>query len=145
MTDLGPHEIEIEVRYAETDQMGVVHHANYLVWFELARTELCARSGLHYSRIEEAGYLLMVTQAELKYRQGARYGDRVRLSCQLEHLGSRGMRFYYEVRRDDALLTTGRTHHIWVEQASSRPCRIPEIARPFFESMQVGVAIEQGS
>jgi acyl-CoA thioester hydrolase len=140
MTSPGPHEIDIEVRYAETDQMGVVHHANYLIWFELARTELCARSGLHYRRIEEAGYFLVVTQVELKYRQGARYGDRVRLSCELEHLGTRGMRFRYEVRRQSELLTSGRTHHIWVEAASARPCRIPEMARPFFESMSEGQA-----
>ena len=135
MTSPGRHQIDIEVRYAETDQMGVVHHANYLIWFELARTELCKRSGLHYRKIEEAGYRLMVTQAELKYRRGARYGDRVRLSCELERLGSRGMRFRYEVRCDDQILTTGRTHHIWVDAASSQPCRIPEMARPFFESM----------
>ncbi len=135
MTTRGPHQIEIEVRYAETDQMGVVHHANYLIWFELARTELCNRSGLHYRKIEEAGYFLVVTQAELKYRQGARYGDRVRLSCELERLGSRGMRFRYEVRRDGELLSTGRTHHIWIDAASSKPCRIPAMALPFFEAM----------
>ena len=65
----------VRVRYAETDQMQIVHHANYLVWFELARTELCHQSGLHYSEIERNGYYLVVTQAEVKYRQGARYGD----------------------------------------------------------------------
>ena len=145
MTSPRPNEIDVDVRYAETDQMGVVHHANYLVWFELARTELCARSGLHYRRIEEAGYLLMVTQAQLKYRQGARYGDRVRVSCQLENLASRGMRFFYQVRRDEELLTTGRTHHIWVEGTSGRPCRIPEMARPFFESMAVAAKSLAGS
>jgi hypothetical protein len=54
-------ETDIEVRYAETDQMGVVHHANYVIWFELARTRLCSESGFHYADIEKLGYLLMVT------------------------------------------------------------------------------------
>ena len=58
----------IEVRYAETDQMGIVHHANYLVWFEQARTRLCSEAGLHYSEIEKRGYLLLVTGAQLSYR-----------------------------------------------------------------------------
>jgi len=66
---------EVEVRYAETDQMGVVHHANYLVWFELARTRLCTLSGFHYQEIEDLGYHLMVTSCQVDYRRGARYGD----------------------------------------------------------------------
>ncbi len=67
-------EIELEVRDAETDPMGVVHHANYLIWFEQARTSLCSATGYHYADIEKLGYLLMVTGAQLEYRQGARYG-----------------------------------------------------------------------
>ncbi len=68
MTTPGPHQIEIEVRYAETDQMGVVHHANYLIWFEHARTQLCLESGLHYAEIERAGYYMIVIGAENQYR-----------------------------------------------------------------------------
>ena len=71
-------EIDVEVRYAETDQMGVVHHANYVVWFELARTRLCSLSGFHYADIERLGYLLMVTGVEARYHRPARYGDTVR-------------------------------------------------------------------
>ena len=67
-------EIDVEVRYAETDQMGVVHHANYVIWFELARTSLCALSGFHYAEIEALGYLLMVTGVEVRYHRPARYG-----------------------------------------------------------------------
>ena len=77
---------DIEVRYAETDQMGVVHHANYVVWFELARTRLCALSGYHYADIEKTGYLLMVTGVEVRYRRPARYGDTVRVVCWGERL-----------------------------------------------------------
>ncbi|MEM7050015.1 MAG: thioesterase family protein [Acidobacteriota bacterium] len=126
------HRVDVEVRYAETDQMGVVHHANYIVWFELARTGLCATTGWHYAEIEKLGYLLMVTGVEVKYRQAARYGDRISVSCALERLASRALAFSYRVERADALLATGRTDHLWVEAASGRPCRTPEPLREPF-------------
>jgi acyl-CoA thioester hydrolase len=125
-------ETAIEVRYAETDQMGVVHHANYIVWFELARTHLCALSGFHYAEIERLGYRLMVVGVDLRYRRPAHYGDVVRVSCWSDRLGSRGVRFAYEVHRGDGLLATGHSEHIWVETASGRPCRAPaEVRAPF--------------
>lgn len=129
----GPRvETEIEVRYAETDQMKVVHHANYVVWFELARTRLCSRSGFHYADVEKMGYLLMVTGVEVRYRRPARYGDHVTVACWSERLQSRGVRFGYEVRRGDELLATGATDHVWVEAATGRPCRLPEVlSAPF--------------
>ena len=125
-------EIDLEVRYAETDRMGVVHHANYLVWFELARTRLCLESGHHYADVEELGYFLVVTRAEARYRKGATYGDSVAVSCWIDRLGTRGIRFAYEVRRGEERLVTGATEHVWVERASGRFCRTPEILRrPF--------------
>jgi acyl-CoA thioester hydrolase len=124
--------IDVEVRYAETDQMGVVHHANYLVWFELARTNLCSLSGYHYADVERLGYRLMVTAAELRYRRGARYGETVQVACWIDRLASRGLRFRYDVRRGSEMLATGATEHVWVEIASGRPCRTPAvIAGPF--------------
>ena len=124
--------IEVEVRYAETDRMGVVHHANYLVWFELARTRLCLESGHHYAEIEDLGYYLVVTRTEARYLKGATYGDVVTVACWIDRLSSRGLRFAYEVRRDDERLVTGATEHVWVERASGRFCRIPEIVREPF-------------
>jgi acyl-CoA thioester hydrolase len=139
MTDRLPNavraETEIEVRYAETDQMGVVHHANYVVWFELARTRLCALSGFHYADIEKMGYLLMVTGVEVSYRRPARYGDRVRVVCWGDRLASRALRFAYEVRNGGELLVTGATDHVWVESATGRPCRIPEPLREPFRKL----------
>jgi acyl-CoA thioester hydrolase len=132
MSDPTRAEIEVEVRYAETDQMGVVHHANYLVWFELARTRLCSLSGYHYSDIEKLGYLLMVTGAELNYRRSARYGDTVLVSSWIDRLGSRGLNFAYEVVFDGQVLVTGKTRHVWVEVAKNRPCCIPEPLREPF-------------
>ena len=98
------HTVEIDVRYAETDQMGVVHHANYLVWFEYARTELCRQAGFHYADIEERGYLLMVVDARLTYRKGARYGETIHVNVWVDRLGSRLLVFAYEVTRAGELL-----------------------------------------
>jgi acyl-CoA thioester hydrolase len=126
---------EIEVRYAESDQMGVVHHANYVVWFELARTRLCAESGYHYADIEKMGYLLMVTSVQASYRKPARYGDTVQVVCWNDRLGSRGLHFAYEVRKGDEVLVTGATEHIWVETATGRPCRMPEPLREPFRKL----------
>ena len=86
-------EIDIEVRYAETDQMGVVHHANYLVWFELARTSLCTRTGYHYADIERLGYLLMVSGIHASYRGAARYGDTIKVTSWVDRLASRALNF----------------------------------------------------
>jgi len=126
---------EVEVRYAETDQMGVVHHANYLVWFELARTRLCTLSGFHYHQIEELGYHLMVTACQVEYRRGARYGDILEVDAWLAELATRRLRFAYEVRRQDDLLATGLTEHVWVNAKTGRLCRTPEPLRAPFDRL----------
>lgn len=124
--------IDVEVRYAETDQMGVVHHAEYVVWFEMARTRLCAESGWHYAEIERLGTYLMVTGVEVSYRRPARYGDTAQVACSLARLGSRGLAFAYRVTRGGELLARGATEHVWVDRATGRPCRMPEVlAEPF--------------
>jgi len=119
-------DVEVEVRYAETDQMGVVHHANYLVWFELARTRLCLEAGFHYAEIERRGLLLLVTGAQLSYRLPARYGDKVVAACWVERVGSRGVTFAYRISRGNDQLATGATEHVWVDAVSRRPVRFPE-------------------
>jgi acyl-CoA thioester hydrolase len=124
--------VDIEVRYAETDQMGVVHHANYLVWFEVARTRLCQEAGFHYAEIEKRGLLLLVTGSQLSYRGPSRYGETVQVACWVERVASRGVVFGYRVDRDGALLATGSTEHIWVDAATRRPVRFPpELKGPF--------------
>jgi len=124
--------IDVEVRYAETDQMGVVHHSVYLVWFEQARTRLCQTSGFHYAKIEKMGFNLVVTRAECRFVSGATYGDVVAVDSWLERLQSRGLRFGYGVRRGDEALASGTTEHIWVDRATGRPCRMPEVLREPF-------------
>lgn len=127
--------LDVEVRYAESDQMGVVHHSNYVVWFEIARTRLCATTGWHYADIERLGYFLMVTGVEARFRRPARYGETVQVACRIARLGSRGITFAYEVRRDGEILATGTTEHIWVEVAGNRPCRTPEQLREPFAQL----------
>jgi acyl-CoA thioester hydrolase len=130
-----PHTIDVEVRYAETDQMGVVHHAAYLVWLELARTALCASSGHPYPEIERHGYWLMVTGVHVSYRGGARYGDTVRVAAWIERLASRLLHFGYAVTRGDERLVTATTEHVWVEAATRRPCRMPDFVAPDFRRL----------
>ena len=127
--------VELEVRYAETDAMGVVHHSRYLPWFEIARTRLCSETGYHYAEIERMGYRLVVTNASLSYRRGARYGDVVEVECTMARLASRGLHFAYEVRRDGELLASGTTEHVWTEATTGKPCRPPEVLRAGFESL----------
>jgi acyl-CoA thioester hydrolase len=129
----------VEVRYAETDQMGIVHHANYLVWFEQARTRLCLEAGFHYAEIEKCGYLLLVTGARLSYRGPSRYGDTVDVACWVARIGSRGVTFAYSVARDGDLLATGETDHVWVDAAARRPTRFPANLRgPFSRFLPAG-------
>lgn len=127
--------IDVEVRYAETDQMGVVHHSVYIIWFELARTRLCLESGFHYADIESLGFFLVVTGTESRLIQPARYGDTVKVSCRLERFASRFLRFVYQVHRGETLLASGATEHIWVDRATGKPCRTPPPLRPIFEAL----------
>lgn len=102
---------EIRVRYAETDQMGHAHHMNYLAWFELGRTELMRANGLSYGELERNGTLLPVSRAELEYRQGAAYDERVWIHTRVDEVRSRSVTFGYEAVRanDRTLLARGST------------------------------------
>lgn len=137
------HTVDVEVRYVETDQMGHVHHGNYVTWFELARTRLCATSGIPYAQVEAMGYLMVVTAVDIRYRRPAHYGETVAVTAWIERLGSRLTRFGYEVRRGDDLLATGATEHIWVERESRKPCRMPAIVREPFGRL-AGTVVEPG-
>ncbi|BFT70321.1 thioesterase family protein [Paenibacillus sp. P36] len=130
---------QLRVRYAETDQMGVVYHANYLNWFEIGRTELIRELGYPYRRIEEQGLLLPVVEADLKFKKPARYDDLVSVNTRVLEMTSVRLHFTYEIRKvnEDAaegveensgeLLVTGTTRHVWVNP-SWRPVRIEKEA-----------------
>lgn len=117
--------------------MGIVHHATYPIWFELARTRLCAESGHHYADIEATGYRLTVTDLRVRYRRAARYGDTVVVAARIERLGSRGIRFAYDVARDGETIVEGTTGHVWID-GRGRPCRMPEMLREPFGRLAGG-------
>jgi acyl-CoA thioester hydrolase len=100
-------EITIRVRYAETDRMGLLHHANYLVYFEQGRTELLRSRGLSYRDLEDQGYLLVLTKLEVRYRAPARYDDLLTLRTTVVKTTAVRIDHRYELFRDGVLLTEG--------------------------------------
>jgi acyl-CoA thioester hydrolase len=87
------------VRYAETDQMGVVYHPNYLVWCEIGRTELMAALGVRYADVERGGVFLAVAEAAVRYSASARYDDLIRVETWIDRVQSRAITFGYEIQR----------------------------------------------
>ena len=125
MTALPESRSEIRVRYAETDAMGVAHHATYPVWFEVGRTDLMHALGLPYAGVEARGYYLMLSGLNVEYRRAARYDDVLTLVTRVASVRSRTLTFTYEVLKGDELLATGETRHIATDK-SYRPARLPE-------------------
>ena len=111
MPDDQAHDIEFRVRYGETDRMGVVYHAEYLVWCEMGRTEYIRSLGMAYAEMERRGVPLAVAEATVRYHAPARYDDRIRVSTVLTRLGSRGLTFDYVIVNADsgARLATAST------------------------------------
>lgn len=103
--------VEHRVNYSEVDQMGVVYHARYLVWLDMARTEYLRRQGMSYRELEERGFRLAVGEISIRYRQPARYDDLISVRCWVEDAGSRRVTFGYAVELvpSGKLLATGTT------------------------------------
>jgi acyl-CoA thioester hydrolase len=109
------HETEIRVRYAETDKMGIVHHSNYLIWFEAGRSDLCRARGFSYKEMEEQDNALMVVaETYCRYKSPAFYEDILTVRTQVAEIRSRSIRFIYEIYRDsdETLLAEGETLHL---------------------------------
>lgn len=104
----------LRVRYAETDKMGIVYHANYLVWFEVGRSELFRELDLPYTEFEEQGLGLAVIEANCRYRKPAHYDDELVIITEVDHMSSRSARFCYHVYREDTLLAEGKTVHAFI-------------------------------
>ena len=124
------HAVELRVRYAETDQMGVVYHANYLVWCEIGRTEMMRALGAPYAEVERDGVVLAVSDASLRFHASARYDDRIRVTTRLGAVRSRLVEFVYEIARviDDGgateRLVSARTSLIALD-GDGRPRTMP--------------------
>ena len=123
----------VRVRYADTDQMGVVYYANYMVWFEVARTEWLREAGWTYRDMEEQGIALPVIEAHCEYRQPARYDDEIELRTTGALITPVRIRFDYEVSRDGAApLASGHTVHAAIGR-DGRPCRLPARLRALLD------------
>ena len=119
------HTLSLRVRYGETDQMGVVYHANYLLYFETGRTELLRAAGFAYADLEKRGLFLVVTETGCRHRAAARYDDLLRVVTRVTRLGKATIRFEYEVRGPDGtLLAKGHTELASVDR-EKRPVRLP--------------------
>lgn len=122
------HETRVRVRYAETDKMGVVYHANYLVWFEIGRTEYCRARGFAYREMEQTGGIyLAVAESYCRYKQPAFYDDDLIVRTHIAECRKRSLRFGYEVIRvsDQIVLAEGETTLIAID-VNNRVRSIPE-------------------
>jgi acyl-CoA thioester hydrolase len=122
------HQVEVRVRYAETDQMGVVYHSNYLIWCEIGRTELMRSLGVSYAELERRGTRLAVSDASLRFHAPARYDDRIVIDTRIAAVRSRTVTFDYLVQRRDCdefrRLVSARTSLIALD-GSGRPRSLP--------------------
>ena len=127
-------ETTVNVRYAETDQMGVVYYANYLVWFEVGRVAWCKSKGFHYAEMESRdGCFLMVAEAGCRYKAPARFEDDITVRTALAKATDRVIRYFYEIcnKRTGQVLATGETAHV-ITRLDHRPARLPAHYRKYF-------------
>ncbi len=140
MTALSPmefHDAQVRVRYAETDQMGVVYYGNYFVWFEIGRVELMRALGFEYKLMEtEDDCFIVVAEAGCRYRQSAKYDELLRVRTRISQAGNRVIKYAYEILRDtdDTLLATGETTHV-ICGKDGRPKQLPEKYRAKFRAL----------
>ena len=147
------HETILRVRYAETDKMGIVYYANYLIWFEIGRTEFCRARGFSYRDMEEMEEAyLVVAESYCRYKAPAYYDDELLIRTHITELRKRSLRFGYEIVRtsDGQIIAEGETGHV-ITDASGRVRSIPEsyaqslLAPPILKSHKSGelVPIEE--
>ncbi len=115
------------MRYGETDQMGVVYHANYAVYFEVGRTEWLREFGLSYAVMEQEGIMLPVISLQINYKNSARYDDELKVITKLKKLPTASIEFDYELRNNsDEILATGNTVLAFIDMKRNRPTRCPK-------------------
>lgn len=112
-------ETKLIARYSETDQMGIIHHSNYAVWFEAGRTDFLKKAGISNKEIKEQGVLLPLYEMNCKFKSPARYEDEIIVKTKLEHIGKVRIVFSYQVlnAKDGSVLTTGETKHAWTNKS----------------------------
>jgi acyl-CoA thioester hydrolase len=138
------HTTELRVRYAETDQMGVVYHANYLAWCEVGRTEYIRAAGMSYREMEEAGVTLAVSDLDMRFHASATYDDVVRIETRLRDVRSRTVTFDYLVLNvaTGARLVSARTRLIALDR-TGRPLSMPSAVRALLVRAAAADAADQ--
>jgi acyl-CoA thioester hydrolase len=122
------HDVTVRVRYAETDRMGLLHHANYFVYFEMARTEMLRHRGISYREIEDSGHLLVIIDIGCKFKRPAQYDDLLTIRAKVAKVTHVKIVHQYEVLRDGLLLAEGHSTLACVDR-EGRPQALPEILR----------------
>ena len=122
------YDVPIRVRYAETDRMGLLHHANYLVYFEMARTELLRQRGISYREVEDAGHFLVIIEAACKFKRPAYYDDLLTVRTMVERVTHVKITHRYEVWRDGELLAEGHTTLACVDR-DGKPQALPDLLK----------------
>lgn len=135
--------ISWRVNYSEIDQMGVVYHARYLVWLDVARTEYLRQRGMSYRELEARGFRMVVGEVTLRYLRPAHYDDEIRVRCWVREVASRRVTFAYVVERADGgeILVTGSTA-MFVLDARMRPARLPDDVRSLLVPVADPIAIQ---
>jgi len=134
------HDATVRVRYAETDQMGVVYHSNYLIWFEIGRVELMRALGFEYKKMEtDDDCYIVVAEASCRYLLPARYDELLRIRTRISQAGNRIVKYSYELLRDsdNHLLATGATTHV-ICGRDGKPKQLPEKYRNKFRALATG-------
>ena len=120
-------EIQIRVRYGETDQMGIVYHGNYALYLEMGRIEWLRKLGVSYKSMEENGVMLPVVSLNINYKKSARYDDVINVKTQLKKTPTARIEFEYEITNENGkILTTAETTLVFIDMESNRPIRAPK-------------------
>lgn len=123
---MNTYQVQIRVRYKETDNMGVVHHSNYVNYYEVARTEMLRSRGTSYRQLEESGVMMPVKEVSMQYISPAHYDDLLTVKIEARLEGAR-MDFYHEIFNEEGVLVnTGRVVLVFVNKTTRRPCRPPK-------------------
>jgi acyl-CoA thioester hydrolase len=117
---------EVRVRFAETDAQGIAHNSAYLVWFEIARVEYLERYAGGYPKLREQGIEAFVTESHVRYREPARFDDRLTIRAGCHDVRGARFRFVYEIDRDGTRIAEGETRHAVVDAKTFRPTRVPD-------------------
>lgn len=120
------HTTHLRVRYGETDKMGVVYHAHYVEYYEVARTECIRSLGFSYRELEERGIILPVTKVESRYKDSLYYDDDITIKATIKEMPGYKIKFFYDVMKDQHIVNKGCTELIFYDVKKQRPCKPPK-------------------